>query len=177
MQEDASLWFGEELDQGGLRQESLLQMQHRLPRGMEPGLPAASGAPRREGEPALRHSGVQVPHGLGCAPAEPLCWVQITVASLGAIGFCRGDAGETEMWGSTALPGSLCLRTPPAVLCAEFTVSSSGGGPAAQGTGVCPSVGNQSCALNVTLCIVWRMVERRSVIELLQWWIHLLEKS
>ena len=38
-----------------------------------------------------------------------------------------------------------------------------------RGAGVYPSVGDQSCALNVTLCIVWRVVESKSVIELLQW--------
>ena len=36
-----------------------------------------------------------------------------------------------------------------------------------RGADVYPSVGNQNCALDGTLCIVWRMVER-SVVELLE---------
>lgn len=115
-----------------------------------------------------------------CAPAKSWASVlsSVTVAALGAIGFCRGDSGETRMWRRAALPASLCPRTPPGVWCAEFTLQQIRGRPCnSGGAGVYPSVGNQSCALNVTLCIVWRVVERKSVIELLQWWIQLLEKS
>ena len=55
---------------------SLLQMRHRLPWGMEPGLAAASGAPRNEGgvrAAALRCPGAAGPGLLVPRPSpEPL---------------------------------------------------------------------------------------------------------
>lgn len=120
------------------------------------------GSPRGGTQVSRCHTAMGVPLPSLCAEFRSLLLLLEPLASTGVM-LAKQRCGE--VWPFQ----SLCPRMPPGVLCAEFTVSSSGGSPAAQGTSVCPSVGNQSCALNVTLCIVWRMVERRSVIELLQW--------
>lgn len=118
--------------------------------------------------PAPLHSrcpGAAGPDSLCPCQVLSLCTSSVTVATLGAIGFCRGDSGGNPDVGKSS-PSPSLPRTPPGVWCAEFTlqqIREGGADPATQGAGVYPSVGSQSCALNVTLCIVWRVVERKSV--------------
>lgn len=170
MQEDASQWFGEEL--GPRRPQTgkpSSDAWHHLLRGMEQVFPqlqelrGGRGSPRGGAQVSRCHTATGVPLPSLCAEFRSLLLLLEPLASAGVM-LAKLRCGEEWPFPALSAPGRLlecCMQSSP--------LAAQEGSPAAQGTGVCPSVGDQSCALNVTLCIVWRMVERRSVIELLQW--------